>query len=299
MADSLVFNTSAFSAVSKWLEHGTASREDTTHPEDATGPQDMERDHTREHSTSRRLKRAGVGLAFKKDKDRQGNAAGGSMSTLQKLLRGNSRPGKRPREKEDDEATAKNEPREDSAEDDGEVVDSKAHVFASKQSSLPRASIDAVACTQTGDSKKKKRRKKKEGDKGERDTNANEEKTGQDVADAKSPHNVLSASSKKGKPCEESRAPTAQAAPPDPANDGAHRPSTTETRGIENRHGSNQAPRRRTKTRSKQKNIRRDTRCLEDRPAHLQEGHTAFAGRTLTEETKRRLATNPMAPLKN
>ena len=47
--------------------------------------------------------------------------------------------------------------------------------------------------------------------------------------------------------------------------------------------------RKRTKTRSKQKNIRRDNRSKEQRPAHLRPG-SAFTGRALTEATRARLS---------
>lgn len=43
---------------------------------------------------------------------------------------------------------------------------------------------------------------------------------------------------------------------------------------------------KRTKTRSKQKNIRRDNRSSEDKPESLQVGHWKYMGRPLTKETK-------------
>jgi hypothetical protein len=44
--------------------------------------------------------------------------------------------------------------------------------------------------------------------------------------------------------------------------------------------------RRRKKTRSKQKNIRKDNRSVADKPEHLRMGSKDFAGRILTDETK-------------
>eukprot|EP01034_Spumella_vulgaris_P021314 gene21314-27344_t len=43
---------------------------------------------------------------------------------------------------------------------------------------------------------------------------------------------------------------------------------------------------KRTKTRSKQKNIRRDNRSNDDKPESLQVGHWKYMGRPLTKETK-------------
>ncbi|KAG5182442.1 hypothetical protein JKP88DRAFT_263258 [Tribonema minus] len=49
------------------------------------------------------------------------------------------------------------------------------------------------------------------------------------------------------------------------------------------------AQRKRTKTRSRQKNIRRDKRDTAQRPAHLQPGSDDFRGRAMTDETRQRL----------
>lgn len=47
--------------------------------------------------------------------------------------------------------------------------------------------------------------------------------------------------------------------------------------------------RRRKKTRSKQKNIRKDNRSHEDKPEYLRLDSEIYRGRELTEETKRHL----------
>mmetsp|Transcript_1239 Transcript_1239/g.2839 ORF Transcript_1239/g.2839 Transcript_1239/m.2839 type:complete len:265 (+) Transcript_1239:110-904(+) len=47
--------------------------------------------------------------------------------------------------------------------------------------------------------------------------------------------------------------------------------------------------RKRKKTRSRQKNIRKDNRSIEDRPTHLVRGSADYAGRPLTFETKKKL----------
>ncbi|CAM9286804.1 unnamed protein product [Choristocarpus tenellus] len=46
---------------------------------------------------------------------------------------------------------------------------------------------------------------------------------------------------------------------------------------------------KRKKVRSRQKNIRKDKRSMEQRPAHLRLGDPGFSGRDLTEETRQRL----------
>lgn len=46
---------------------------------------------------------------------------------------------------------------------------------------------------------------------------------------------------------------------------------------------------KRVKTRSKQKNIRRDNRSAESKPSHLQIGSKEYSGRPLTQETKKLL----------
>lgn len=51
--------------------------------------------------------------------------------------------------------------------------------------------------------------------------------------------------------------------------------------------GGGERKRKRPKTRSKQKNIRRDTRPAERRPEHVREGGEAC--RALTDETKKRM----------
>lgn len=53
--------------------------------------------------------------------------------------------------------------------------------------------------------------------------------------------------------------------------------------------GSETAKPKRVKTRSKQKNIRRDNRSAESKPSHLQIGSKEYSGRPLTQETKKLL----------
>ena len=47
--------------------------------------------------------------------------------------------------------------------------------------------------------------------------------------------------------------------------------------------------RKRKKTRSRQKNIRKDNRSIESRPSHLNRGSAEYTGRPLTHETKKKL----------
>lgn len=82
-----------------------------------------------------------------------------------------------------------------------------------------------------------------------------------------------------GKPVDLAKSnPPADASVAEPAS------STTGTEKPEDR--VNSRIRKRTKTRSKQKNIRRDNRAAENKPAHLHVGNKEYAGRPLTEQTK-------------
>lgn len=62
--------------------------------------------------------------------------------------------------------------------------------------------------------------------------------------------------------------------------------------------GEEQRPKR-IKTRSKQKNIRRDKRAAEFKPSHLQVGSKDYKGRPLTPETKAILGLPPKKPQNN
>jgi hypothetical protein len=57
--------------------------------------------------------------------------------------------------------------------------------------------------------------------------------------------------------------------------------------------GQDQQPPKRVKTRSKQKNIRRDKRAEEFKPSHLHIGSKEYTGRPLTKETKAILGIPP------
>lgn len=257
MADSLVFNTGAFSAVSQWLEQPTATS--TT--------QDTEEDSSSKaaSASSYRHKRAGLGLETKKGKDKEATVEG-SVGTLQKLLAGKGKKSKRQREQEEDDAAAnKGQQQQDEDEDDdGDLVGSKARVFAASSPKPPVATT--IATVQAEGPKKKRRKKKKKG--------TGNPAEGQDTAGQASAPAVPSnaAHVTEAKPA---------GAPLQKQKDEQH-PGGEEEAGEPRR-------RKRTKKRSKQKNIRRDKRSMDQRPAHLQEGHESFTGRVMTDETRRHL----------
>lgn len=219
-------------------------------------------------ASSWRHKRAGLGLEAKKIKDKEAKMEG-SVGALQKLLVGKGKKSKRQREQEEDDAAAtkRQQQEEDDEDDDGELMDSKARVFTA--SAKPPVG-SAIATVQAEDPKKKRRKKKKKG------TGSNAE--GQDAAgQAAAPacpsndiHTTEARSTARGPPLHNLK-----------LKDEQHPGGEEEA--------SEPRRRKRTKKRSKQKNIRRDKRSMDQRPTHLQEGHESFTGRVMSDETRRHL----------
>ena len=66
---------------------------------------------------------------------------------------------------------------------------------------------------------------------------------------------------------------------------------------IENKNGNdNDTKRKRKKVRSRQKNIRKDTRAANDKPSYLILGRSDYAGRPLTKETRQKLGIKSSTP---
>jgi len=261
MAESLVFNTRAFSAVSQWLEQPTSSK-DTQHEAQE------ESSKMPAPASNWRHKRAGLGLEAKKTKDKEAKVEG-SVGTLQKLLLGKGKKSKRQREQEEDDAAAtkRQQKEEDDEDDDGELADSKARIFVAS-TKPPLGST--IAGVQTEDPKKKRRKKKKKGIV----SNAEGQDTAGQASAPAPPSNRIHTI--------EARSTASESLFQKPKPQEEQHPGGQEEASEPRRQ-------KRTKKRSKQKNIRRDKRSIGQRPAHLQEGHESFTGRAMTDETRRHL----------
>ena len=73
----------------------------------------------------------------------------------------------------------------------------------------------------------------------------------------------------------------------------ASKSATSTAAGGEDEHNAARPKKRRKKVRSRQKNIRKDNRPLEQRPEHLRPGHTAYKGRPLSAATKEKMGLPP------
>lgn len=278
-----MFNTSAFSAVSQWLEQPS-----DTHNQEAAAEDSSNKPPASSTSSSWRHKRAGLGHETKKVKDKEATAVENSVGTLQKLLAGKGKMSKRQREQEEDDAVAakgqqQQQDNDDDEDDDGELVGSKARVFAAS-AKPPAATTIAAITTAPAEGPKKKRRKKKK--KGTGNIPEGQDAAGQASAPAENPsHTAAKAVAKEGNPAPAARDPSSH----QQKEEQKKKTHQGGTGGGEEEETSEPRRRKRSKTRSKQKNIRRDKRSLDKRPAHLQEGHESFIGRVMTDETRRRL----------
>ena len=261
--DSLTFNASALSVVSGWLggdnSAATASSSSTHHQQD-----------TKSDAATGRYKRAGLGASTAKKKMEDAKEGNKSMGTLQKLLMGNNKKkSKRQREEEEKEAAAARAAgEEDDDDEEGELVDSKVRALAA---STPRVVPTAQALVPEPAKKKRRQKKKKTG--GNNNTTA-------EGGEAQASTTAVTTSAPA------TAAPTVTDAVTYKKHEGEGVAGDVGAEAGQHKSGRK---RLRKKTRSKQKNIRRDNRSMEQRPVHLRQGHETFTGRELTEETKKRL----------
>lgn len=166
-----------------------------------------------------------------------------------------------------------------SGDDDGEDEGGRTSVVSERKRKVPRTNTAAAAPSaiaidegtppksEANDSKKKRKKKKgKKEREAERDSNASGAL--EDADNAPAEENNINESSQK-------------------VENGSNQPMTALTEVPSN----NNNKRKRKKVRSRQKNIRKDTRPANDKPSHLVLGRSDYAGRPLTKATRELLKT--------
>lgn len=246
------FDQKGFSAVAAFFGKEGQS------PKDAGGPSPEGKTSSKKLSqqNKRGANRLGLG-ASSKDKSTGAPIAGGAADAKKQILGvGRKNRGRGRQHEDDDEASAG----DDSDSDDNE----EGRTVAVKQAK-PKEDAEDAALRKAP---RKKRKKKKKG---------GQEHQMQEVATSDRASGKEEGESRPSKADEETKAKI---------EDGPIKRNEMETA---NDVAPQETARKRRKVRSRQKNIRKDHRSDAEKPAHLLLGGEAYAGRSMTRETRQRL----------